>query len=50
MRPAASGYKKNKIILILEVVIGIQRDHFLSNWPVAAPELSTGSRTVVFKP
>lgn len=50
MCPAASGYQNNKIILTLEVFIDIQRDHFLSNWPIAAPALSTGSpRTVVFK-
>ena len=49
MCPAASGYQNNKIIT-LEVFIDIQRDRFLSNWPIAAPALSTGSPgTVVFK-
>lgn len=37
MCPAASGYQNNKIILTLEVFIDIHRDHFLSNWPIAAP-------------
>lgn len=46
----ASGYKKNKIIYPRGIHRHTERSFFYLNRPVAAPERSTGSRTVFSKP